>query len=202
MQRLVIDPFDAFIQRLQDDVKIKTRKFLADQGLDIDLLEVRHRMPSSCRVCLWAVNAHALMQGVVNNPNEAPPLSSLPRLKQLIQALLMLNSRLDILSAFYDEVNAAADRKIVSFLADVERQHVFLPMKGENLKHLETFNFSSFATNRIRTWYGRCDACMDDMKLALKDLTNGAVRSKFYSFWLLSDTRRPRHGSQSGGWTR
>lgn len=122
------------------------------------------------------------MQGVVNNPNEAPPLSSLPRLKQLIQALLMLNSRLDILSAFYDEVNAAADRKIVSFLADVERQHVFLPMKGENLKHLETFNFSSFATNRIRTWYGRCDACMDDMKLALKDLTNGAVRSKFYSF--------------------
>lgn len=52
MQRLVIDPFDAFIQRLQDDVKTKTRKFLADQGLDIDLLEVRHMRCGT-------VNAHA-----------------------------------------------------------------------------------------------------------------------------------------------
>lgn len=153
MQRLVSDPFEAFIQRLQDDVKSATRRFLSEQGLDTELLE-----------------------DVVNKPDEAPPLSALPRLRQLIQGLLTLNSRLDLLSAFYDEVNAAADRKIEGFLADVERQHLFLPMKAENLKHLETFNFSSFATNRIRTCYGRCDACMDTMKIALKDLTNGQVR--------------------------
>lgn len=116
------------------------------------------------------------IQDVVNKPNEAPPLSVLPRLRQLIAGLLTLNSRLDLLSAFYDDVNAAADRKIEAFLADVENQRVFLPMKAANLAHLETFNFSSFATNRIRMCYGRCDACMDTMKLALKDLTNGQAR--------------------------
>lgn len=154
MQRLVSDPFEAFIIQLQENVKASTRVFLANQGLDTELLE-----------------------DVVNKPNEAPPLPALPRLRQLIQGLLTLNSRLDLLSAFYDEVNAAADRKIEAFLQDVENQRVFLPMKNENLKHLETFNFSSFATNRIRTCYGRCDACMDTMKLALKDLTNGQVLS-------------------------
>lgn len=41
MQRLVSDPFEAFIVRLQEDVKAKTRKFLGEQGLDTELLEVR-----------------------------------------------------------------------------------------------------------------------------------------------------------------
>ena len=159
MQRLVSDPFEAFIIQLQENVKASTRVFLANQGLDTELLE-----------------------DVVNKPNEAPPLPALPRLRQLIQGLLTLNSRLDLLSAFYDEVNAAADRKIEAFLQDVENQRVFLPMKSENLKHLETFNFSSFATNRIRTCYGRCDACMDTMKLALKDLTNGQVLSSRFPY--------------------
>eukprot|EP01102_Stenamoeba_stenopodia_P006312 TRINITY_DN172_c0_g1_i1.p1 TRINITY_DN172_c0_g1~~TRINITY_DN172_c0_g1_i1.p1 ORF type:complete len:941 (+),score=160.26 TRINITY_DN172_c0_g1_i1:162-2984(+) len=156
MEKLVSVPVDGFVDQLTRDIRTSSNTFLANQNVDINMVE-------KCA------------EGYIN-------LMDLNILKKTTANLLRLVREPPF--DFFQQLTDIAHSHILNFKEHFHSNMAFMPTKQTTMLSLETYNFGALAQEQINQYLCVCQDGLAKLKIEKRELLDGTRKSKLTQWWL------------------
>jgi len=155
MQRLVEDPTKSLSKDLSEKIKKRTLSYLAQQGVDIEIIEKAQKLDVT--------------------------IADLPQIQKTKAILLGLSKSSE---AFLNETEEFARAEIRSFTSQLGLRDIFLPTRDKALQRLESITWSDLPRVRLQRHMVSCEEALEHLQLEKRELMNGTTKDKTTEWWL------------------
>ncbi|KAL6041980.1 Helicase ATP-binding domain-containing protein [Balamuthia mandrillaris] len=132
--------------------------FLAQQGVDIDVIEKSQRLDV----------------GIADLP-------SIKKTRNLLEDLIAKHPSVEL---FYKEIDAFGADEIKAFISNLGPRDIFLPTRERALKKLRSIEWSSLPRMRIARHLRCCEEALEHLQLEKRLLMNGTTKDLTTEWWL------------------
>ncbi|ELR23336.1 uncharacterized protein ACA1_069200 [Acanthamoeba castellanii str. Neff] len=156
MERLVEDPTKSLSKDLNEKIKKRTLSFLAQQGVDIEIIERAQKLDVT--------------------------IADLPQIQRTKVSLQSLFKGPD--DPFLAEVEEFARAETKSFTSQLGLRDIFLPTRDRALQRLQSISWSELPRVRIQRHISSCEEALQHLQLEKRELMNGTTKDKTTEWWL------------------
>lgn len=156
MERLIEDPTKNLSRELNERIKKRTLSFLAQQGVDIEIIEKAVKLDVT--------------------------IADLPTLQRTKANLLALHKTPP--EAFLNEIDEYAKGEIKNFISNLGMRDIFIPTREKALQRLQSISWTDLSRVRIQRNLGTCEQALQHLQLEKRELMNGTTKDKTTEWWL------------------